>query len=84
MQSQPEHSLHRGMRVAVTMDDGRMEPGAVQHWRMGPPDYQTPEFVSVLLDSRFDEQHYSGTMVRAEQLAPIKTETVEASAGAQA
>ncbi len=28
MQSQPKHSLHRGMRVTVTMGDGRLEPSA--------------------------------------------------------
>jgi len=77
MQSKLKHSLHRGMRVAVTMDDGRLEYGAVQHWRWAPPDYTTLEAVSVLLDSRLYEHRYRGTTVRAGQVAPI-----DASAGA--
>jgi len=45
--------------------------GVIVFVRNGPPDYNTPEAVSVILDSKRNAIGYSGTMFLAKEVKPI-------------
>ena len=54
----------------VTTPNG---PGRVVYVRMSPPDYRTPEVVSVLLDAYRLRIEYRGTVFLASAVTKIKT-----------
>ena len=60
----------KGQSVIVTFEDGRQETGRVVYQRMAPPNYSTPEAVSVFLDSRREVYGYAGTMFLAKNVKP--------------
>ncbi len=62
--------FQKGQPVVVTMDDGRKETGRVVYQRMGAPDFNKPEAVSVKLDS-VKRYGYEGTMVWASQVEVV-------------
>lgn len=57
----------KGCRVRV-----KSEYGKVNYVRMKPPEYNSIEVVSVILDSRSNDPNYSGTIFSVEDVVPTK------------
>jgi len=55
--------LRRGAIVECSMGNGELIRGIVAYVRMGPPDYTSPEAVSVVLETKQNCPGYSGTML---------------------
>lgn len=55
--------FHKGQRVNTPMG-----PGSVAYQTMEPPDYREVLSVSVILDSRRDNDNYSGTIFSAKKV----------------
>ena len=64
--------MKAGDLVAVAVKN-ELLTGKVNYIRMAPPDFNVPEAISVLLDSRANVPGYAGTMFLASEVFPIVT-----------